>query len=200
MQGHGPSRGTNRSQMLHRFGGLAAVEMGREPSAASQPARTGSNRLDARCADPHRPVAPGAALDGPASPVAAKTSSCRRPFGGCHLAAGTTARRPGPLSPPSDRRTRPVARCPAHPRGRRGAGLDHPAHSTPERTSPMLTTLSTTALSESARPDSSSRRPLHFRRQGGTLFRRRSAGDCRFEGSPGKLASFGTRRRSTWKL
>ena len=54
----------------------------------------------------------------------------------------------------------------------------------------MLTTLSTTALSESSRPLTVQvEGPLHFRRQGGTLFRRRSAGGCRFEGAPGKLAS-----------
>ena len=83
-----------------------------------------------------------------------------------------------------------------------GAGTQPWQHSTPERTSPMLTTpLSTTALSESARPLTGQvEGPLHFRRQGGTLFRRRSAGGCRFEGSPGKSASIGTRRRSTWKL
>ena len=33
-----------------------------------------------------------------------------------------------------------------------------------------------------------------------TPFRRRSAGGCRFEGSPGNWASIGTRRKSTWKL
>ena len=63
----------------------------------------------------------------------------------------------------------------------------------------MLTTRpSTTAPLESARHlPCSAGSPLHSRRQGGTLFRRRSAGSCRFEGSPGNSASIGTRQRST---
>ena len=66
----------------------------------------------------------------------------------------------------------------------------------------MLTTRpSTTAPLEAARHlPCSAGSPLHSRRQGGTLFRRRSAGGCRFEGSPGNSASIGTRQRSTWKL
>ena len=71
-----------------------------------------------------------------------------------------------------------------------GAGRRPWQHSTPERTSPMLTTpLSTTALSESVRHlPCQVEGPLHFRRQGGTLFRRRSADGCRFEGPPGNWA------------
>ena len=86
--------------------------------------------------------------------------------------------------------------------GLAGAGRRPWQHSTQRWTPVMLATRpSTTALSESARHlQCSAGSPLHFRRQGGTLFRRRSAGGCRFEGSPGKSASIGTRRRSTWKL
>ena len=75
-------------------------------------------------------------------------------------------------------------------------------HSTHRWTPAMLTTRpSTTAPLESARYlPCSAGSPLHSRRQGRTLFRRRSAGGCRFEGSPGNSASIGTRQRSTWKL
>ena len=78
-----------------------------------------------------------------------------------------------------------------------GAGRRSWQHSTQRWTPAMLTT---TAPSESARRlPCNAGSPLHFRRQGGTPFRRRSAGDCRLEGSHGSWASTGTRRRSTWK-
>ena len=119
-------------------------------------------------------------------------------------ARGSDHTQPGGAAPP--RHTQKLPRT-GHPHMAvstvwAGAGTQPWQHSTPERTSPMLTTpLSTTALSESARPLTGQvEGPLHFRRQGGTLFRRRSAGGCRFEGSPGKSASIGTQRRSTWKL
>ena len=79
----------------------------------------------------------------------------------------------------------------------RGLGRRSWQHSTQRWTPAMLTT---TAPSESARRlPCNAGSPLHFRRQGGTPFRRRSAGDCRLEGSHGSWASTGTRRRSTWK-
>ena len=119
-------------------------------------------------------------------------------------ARGSDHTQPGGAAPP--RHTQKLPRT-GHPHMAvstvwAGAGTQPWQHSTPERTSPMLTTpLSTTGLSESARPLTGQvEGPLHFRRQGGTLFRRRSAGGCRFEGSPGKSASIGTQRRSTWKL
>ena len=78
-----------------------------------------------------------------------------------------------------------------------GAGRRSWQHSTQRWTPAMLTA---TAPSESARRlPCNAGSPLHFRRQGGTPFRRRSAGDCRLEGSHGSWASTGTRRRSTWK-
>ena len=79
-----------------------------------------------------------------------------------------------------------------------GAGRRPWQHSMQRWTSAMLTTRpSTTALSESARHlQCSAGSPLHFRRQGGTLFRRPSAGDCRFERSPGNWASIVPRQRS----
>ena len=74
-------------------------------------------------------------------------------------------------------------------------------HSTRRWTPPMLATRSsTTALSESASHlPCNAGSPRHFRRQDGRLCRRRSAGGCRFEASPGKWASTGTLRRSTWR-
>ena len=80
-----------------------------------------------------------------------------------------------------------------------GAGRRPWQHSTRRWTPAMLTTRpSTTALSESASHlPCNGGSPLHFRRQGGTLFRRRSERGCRFAGSPGESASIGTRRRST---
>ena len=83
-----------------------------------------------------------------------------------------------------------------------GAGRRPWQHSTQRWTPAMLTTRpSTTALSESARHlQCSAGSPLHFRRQGGTLFRMPIAGDCRFERSPGNWASIVPRQRSTWKL
>ena len=78
-----------------------------------------------------------------------------------------------------------------------GAGRRSWQHSTQRWTPAMLTA---TAPSESARRlPCNAGSPLHFRRQGGTPFRRRSAGVCRLEGSHGSWASTGTRRRSTWK-
>ena len=93
--------------------------------------RTGSTRLDARRADPRQPGAPGAALDGPASPVAARPRAAavrpvaagwplvlaQRPDGRGHCRRLWTAERG------------PVVRCPAHPRGRRGAGRPRQARS-----------------------------------------------------------------------
>ena len=87
-----------------------------------------------------------------------------RPSGGCRLVAGagTTARRPGPLSPPSDHRTRPVARCPAHPRGRQGAGRPRPSSALDTGTD--ITDAGDIAVDNGTvrvrkAPDSSSRRP-----------------------------------------
>ena len=78
-----------------------------------------------------------------------------------------------------------------------GAGRRLWRHSTLRWTPAMLTT---TAPLESARHlPCSTGSPLHFRRQGGTMSRRRSAGVCRFEGLHGKSAYIGTRRRSTWR-
>ena len=83
-----------------------------------------------------------------------------------------------------------------------GAGRLPWQHSTPGPAPPMLTTWSKKAMQpQSAEP--LPRRignPLHFSRQGGRLCRRPSAGACRFEVSPGKWASIGTLRRSTWRL
>ena len=83
-----------------------------------------------------------------------------------------------------------------------GAGRRPWQHSMQRWPPAMLTTRpSTTALSESARHlQCSAGSPLHFRRQGGTLFRRPSAGDCRFERSPGNWGSIVPWQRSTWKL
>ena len=79
-----------------------------------------------------------------------------------------------------------------------GAGRRLWRHSTLRWTPAMLTT---TAPLESARHlPCSTGSPLHFRRQGGTLSRRRSAGGCRFEGLHGNWAYIGTRRRSRWRL
>ncbi len=78
-----------------------------------------------------------------------------------------------------------------------GAGRRLWRHSTLRWTPAMLTT---TAPLESARHlPCSTGSPLHFRRQGGTLSRRRSAGGCRFEELHGNWAYIGTRRRSTWR-
>ena len=83
-----------------------------------------------------------------------------------------------------------------------GAGRRPPQHSTPEWTSPMLTTRpSTTALPESASHlPCNAASPPRFRRQGGTPFRRRSAGGCRFAGSHENSASIVPRQRNTWRL
>ena len=60
---------------------------------------------------------------------------------------------------------------------------------------------STTALSQFERPPPrQAGSPLRFRRRGGTLCRRRSAGACRFEVSPANWPSIGTRRRNTCRL
>ena len=79
-----------------------------------------------------------------------------------------------------------------------GAGRRPWQHSTPDRTSPLLTT---TVPSESAshlpcNPAS----PPRCRRQGGTPFRRPSAGACRFAGSHANSASIVPPQRSTWRL
>ena len=75
-----------------------------------------------------------------------------------------------------------------------GAGRLSWRHSTP-------TIPSTTALSQFERPPPrQAGSPLCFRRRGGTLCRRRSAGACRFEVSPANWPSIGTRRRNTCRL
>ena len=75
-----------------------------------------------------------------------------------------------------------------------GAGRLSWRHSTP-------TIPSTTALSQFERPPPrQAGSPLRFRRRGGTLCRRRSAGACRFEVSPANWPSIGTRRRNTCRL
>ena len=78
-------------------------------------------------------------------------------------------------------------------------GRRHWQHSTLGWTPAMLTTRSsTTALLESARPLlCHAESPLHFRRRGGTPFRRPSKGDCRFEGSPGNCIYIVPLPRST---
>ena len=82
--------------------------------------RTGSNRLDARRADPRRPGAPGAALDGPASPVAARPRAAAvRPVARAIVAA---------FGPPNE------ASCPVSssstwtPRGRPASTIQRTRH------------------------------------------------------------------------
>ena len=83
-----------------------------------------------------------------------------------------------------------------------GDGLKYWRHSTrSERPVRLMTPLLPTApqvfgVDQSAREGS----PRHFRQQDGKLYRRRSAGGCRFEGLLGSWVSIGARPGSTWKL